>query len=253
MKTFQLYESFDDDFYDDGCEHRLPDGYKFVRNSFFARIASAVSYALAVIFGFLYCKLFLGLKIEGAEKLRQHRGAFFLYGNHTQPVGDVVIPALACFPKRIYTVVSPANLDLPVIGRILPFLGALPTDGTLRGTKELAKAVKTRTDEGHPIVIYPEAHVWPYYTKIRPFGNASFSFPMRHGLPSFSMTSTYRKRKFGKRPRLVLVIDGPFYSEADRQTAPEQLRRAVTDSMNKAAVNSDCEYITYIKNKSHPD
>lgn len=247
MKIIQFYESFDDDFYDDGSERKLPEGYKFVRDSFPAKVASALCYAAALLVGAIYCKLFLHIKFEGAKKLRRHKGAFFLYGNHTQPFGDVVIPALACFPKRIYSIAGLANFDLPFIGKALPYLGALPTDGTLQGAKELAKSVRTRIEQGHPVVIYPEAHVWPYYTKIRPFGEASFTFPVRQGVPVFSMTSTYRKRKHGKKPRLVVVIDGPFYPDGNLREAPCKLRDEVYQSMEKASATSDCEYITYMK------
>ena len=47
------------------------------------------------------------------------------------------------------------------------------------------------------ILIYPEAHIWPYYTKIRPFPSTSFRYPIKFNVPSFSITTTYQK--VGKR------------------------------------------------------
>ena len=60
------------------------------------------------------------------------------------------------------------------------------------------------------VVIYPEAHVWKYYTKIRPYPSTSFKFPVHCNVPAFCMTTTYYKRKLGKKPGIVVYIDGPF-------------------------------------------
>lgn len=57
----------------------------------------------------------------------------FLYGNHTQPVGDAFIPVRALAPKRSYVVVSPANLGIRVLGPLLPMLGALLIPNSIRG------------------------------------------------------------------------------------------------------------------------
>ncbi len=246
MKKTQYYSTLTDDFFDDGQPHPLPQGYQWVRTGLRARLASSLVYGAAVVFGTFYCRLGLHFRIKGAKKLRKCNSGFFLYGNHTQPVGDVVIPALACFPKRIYTVASPANLDLPVLGRALPYLGALPIEPSIRGMKELSGAIATRISQGHPVVIYPEAHVWPYYTGIRPFPATSFKFPEKLGAPVYAMTATYQKRRFGKKPKLTLYIDGPFRPEGEGPKArAEHLRQQVAAAMDRRAAESNCEYIPY--------
>ena len=180
--------------------------------------------------------------------LKAVKGDFFLYGNHTQPIGDVFTPALCVLPRRIYTVVSPANYGIPVIGKLLPYLGALPVTGTLRGLRELQKAMEFRLQNGNPIVIYPEAHVWEYYTKIRPFPDTSFQFPIKLDKPTFTMTVTYKKMKFFKRPRREVFLDGPFYGVGS--TAKEKahsLHDTVWQTMQMRSRNSDCEYIRYVQ------
>ena len=62
---------------------------------------------------------------------------------------------------------------------------------------ELYDAIKKRIEQKKCVVIYPEAHVWEYYTKIRPFPSTSFKFPVNCDVPAFCMTTTYYKRKFG--------------------------------------------------------
>ncbi len=247
MRQVRYYSSFADDFEESANQNfKLPENYKWVRTDIASKLLSGLIYGLALIFGGAYCKFFLHMKVRGRKKLRGVKGGFFIYGNHTQPVGDVFIPALCVLPKRIYTVVSTANYGIPIIGKILPFLGALPVVDSLRGAKELSRAIERRLEKGHPVVIYPEAHVWEYYTGIRPFPDTSFKFPAKFDKPSFAMTVTYRKPKHFKRPITEVFIDGPFYPQGD--TAKEKtanLHTEVSSSMQERCKNSNFAYIEY--------
>jgi len=249
-KKVRVYCSFDTDFCETKNQNfRIPAGYRWIREGAADKILSAVLYSLAIFFSFFYLKFFLHVKIKGKEKIRQaKKSGFFLYANHTQPIGDVFLPAFACFPKRIYTVVSPANLGIPVIGKLLPALGALPLADTVEGMAKLSSAIKRRAKEGNCVVIYPEGHVWEYFTDIRPFTDSSFSYPARLDLPVYCMTVTYRKRKFGKRPRALAIVDGPFFDGEKSVSARKQnLYASVYKCMTERAKGSDCEYILYEK------
>ena len=243
----RYYESFEDDFYQADKKYILDEDYEYLPRSFMGKIGSCLTYALAAVFAFVYCPLFLHVRFVGREKLKKENGAFFLYGNHTQPIGDVFDPALACFPKRIYTVVSPANLHLPVIGKLIRPLGGLPLPSTVSGLKRFNGAMKKLLDEGHPIVIYPEAHLWDYYTGIRPFASAAFSYPVKYDLPVYCLTTTYQKRRFGKKPRLTVYVDGPFRSNAKgKRERIKELSESVSEKMSARAELSNCDYIKYI-------
>ena len=107
MKEVRYYSSYTDDFEESANQnYKLPENYKWVRIDIVSRFLSGLIYSLAVIFGGAYCKLLLHIKVKGRKNLKGMKGDFFIYGNHTQPIGDVFIPALAVFPRRIYTVVS---------------------------------------------------------------------------------------------------------------------------------------------------
>ena len=245
------YRTFTDDFIEaKDQDYAIPEGYKWVRTSLGARIASALLYGAAAVFSSVYCRLCLHMHIENAQVLRQARqSGAFIYANHTQPLGDVFIPALAALPRRVYVVVSPANLSIPVIGRLLPYLGALPLPDDLAAYKNFIKAVDRRIAEGHAVGIYPEAHIWPYYTKIRPFKDDSFHYPVRLGAPVFCFTNTYQKRKRGKKPKIVTYVDGPFFADEsvparERKT---ELRNRVYDCMVERSKNSNLILIEYKK------
>ncbi len=247
MKEVRYYSSFSDDFEQSADQSfQLPEDYEWVRTGLRFRCLSGLIYGLAVIFGGAYCRFLLHMRVKGRKNLKGVKGGFFIYGNHTQPVGDVFIPALCVLPKRIYTVVSTANYGIPVIGKLLPFLGALPLVGSVHGMKELSKAMERRLQKGHPIVIYPEAHVWKYYTAIRPFPDTSFKFPAKFDKPTFAMTVTYKSSKLFKRPITEVFLDGPFYPRGDTvKDKARDLHHKVLSAMLERSKTGNCSYITY--------
>ena len=100
---------------------------------------------------------------------------------------------------------------------------------------------------GHSVVIYPEAHVWNYYTGIRPFSTAAFAYPVENNTPCFTMTTVYRKPLICKRPRIKVYIDGPFYAEQgmNHREQRQRLCEIVRQAMQDRAALSDYEYIHY--------
>ena len=247
----EYYHSFDQDFVESRDQDRkLDDDYIWIHRNVLYRLGSVIAYAIGVLCAAFYVRLVLGIRIKGKHVFREARGkGFFLYGNHTQPVGDVFAPAICVFPKRIYTLASSANLGLPIIGKILPMLGALPLPDSLGGMKKLLSAVRERIGGGNCVVIYPERHVWPWCSFIRPFSEGAFQFPVICGAPSFTMTTTYQSRGEGKKPGITIYIDGPFYpaENVSRKEAARKLCDEVSICMKKRSEMSDCSYIRYEK------
>lgn len=198
----------------------------------------------------LYMKLVWHHRIVNREVLRSVAGeGFFLYGNHTHPIADAFMPSMVCYPADAYVIVHPANVSMPVLGRITPSLGALPLPDDIGAARHFVKAVRGRIQEGGCVAIYPEAHIWPYYTDIRPFADTSFRYPVQCGAPVFCFTDTYQKRRFGRLPAIVTYVDGPFYADADA-TAKEQkaqLREQVYRTMKERSRCNNVERIKYIK------
>ena len=89
--------------------------------------------------------------------------------------------------------------------------------------------------------------MWEYYTKIRPFTSTSFKFPVNCNVPSFCMTTTYYKRKFGKKPGIVVYIDGPFISDNNltKKENEEKICKEIYECMQNRSKNSTYEYIKY--------
>lgn len=252
-KTFkpktQYYQSYTDDFVESGNQSfQLPDSYTWIRDSLLYRIASKCIYTLAVFCAFIYCRCYLHIRIKNRSVLKQYpNSGYFLYCNHTQPVGDAFIPLRVLAPRRCYILAAPANLGIPILGRLLPMIGALPAPDSLSGMKKLHDAIRLRIQQKKCVVIYPEAHVWPWYTGIRPYPAASFGFPTACDAPSFCMTAAYQKRKHAKRPKMTLYLDGPFLPDHSLplKERKERLRQDIYECMVKRSQNSNYEYIHY--------
>ena len=232
----------------------LPEGYEYIPKNPLVRLYARTLFGIFWLFGQWYERHYWKAKFYGREKLKKARGSgYVMYCNHTNPFHDVFGPALAA-DRKIYTVISAVNLKIPGIGPLLPMIGGVPLGTNDAEKKAMNEAVDKRlVRQKKCLVIYPEAHVWPYATKIRKFpaGGKSFKYAVRNNLPVFSMTTTYHRRKNSKRdlPRMDIYVDGPFWPDpklSDEENQ-EMLAKKVYDSMVKYAKKNTYEYFEYIK------
>ena len=230
----------------------LPEGYEFIPKNPFVKLYSAMLFRIFKLFGQYYERGYWQAKFYGREKLKKARGkGYVIYANHTNPFHDVFGPALAA-DRRIFTIISPVNLKIPGIGKVLPYIGGLPLGKTKEEKQAFNDAVDERLKQKKALVIYPEAHVWPYATKIRKFpaGDRSFKYAVWNNLPIFTMTTTYHKRKDRKRgdlPRMDVYVDGPFWPDAklSEEENRAKLAKEAYDSMVKYSKKSSYEYFQY--------
>ena len=229
---------------------KIDGDYKYIRNRFACGfLYNVVARPLA----YLYVKLKYAQKTVGKEKLKPYlKKGVFIYGNHTQAGGDPLIPNVFSFPKKVCFIVHPNNVSMPVFGVFMPYLGALPLPDGMAAYRNFLSAVSQRIKEGVSVVIYPEAHIWPYYTGIRDFPDTSFGYPCKENTPVFCFTNTYKKRKIFKRPRIITYIDGPFFPDNGLPSGKraKALRDEVYNKMCERSMLSDCEYIRYIKKET---
>jgi 1-acyl-sn-glycerol-3-phosphate acyltransferase len=231
----------------------LPEGYEFIPENPFVRLYAAILYSGFKVFARFYARFYLHMDIVGREKLKKVKGTgYVIYANHTNPFHDAFSPALVA-DRRIFTIISPVNLKLPGIGKFLPLIGGIPLGTNEKEKKAMNEAVDKRLAQKKCLVIYPEAHVWPYYTKIRKFpaGDRSFKYAVRNNLPVFTMTTTYHKSKVKgqERPDMTVYVDGPFYP--DKKLSEDEnrakLAKEAYNSMVKWSKKSSYEYFEYKK------
>lgn len=226
-------------------------GFKYLNGNPLWHLAEFFVYDIIMRpFAAAYCLLKFGIRFKGTEKLAAFkRNGYFLYGNHTQIPGDAFIANMLTFPQKPYFIVHPDNVSLKGTKNIMQMLGAVPLPNEASGYRGFLSAVKYHCDSKNAIVIYPEAHIWPYYTGIRPFKSGSFKYPVKFGVPLFGFTVTYQKRKFRKTPKITVFVDGPFYP--DENLSPKEnekfLEQAVRNAMLSHTDENTCEFIKYTR------
>lgn len=229
----------------------IDENYKYVRNKLWDIFSLSAQNILSMPIKVLYSKIKFRIKYVGKEKIKPYKKkAYFIYVNHTQPFADTFIPSLAIYPKRNFFIVNPENISMKGLGTIVEALGAIPVPGNKKAMKNFLDVIEKHIDKNHSITIYPEAHIWPYYTKIRPFKAVSFKYPIEQNTPTFCMTNTYQS--YGKnndKIKIVTYIDGPFFPNKDlsKNEQKQDLRNQVYEKMVERSKNSNIEYIKYVR------
>ena len=244
MKEVRYYKSYDQDFVESKNQnYKLKDNYKWIHNSIIYTIFSYIVYYVIFLVAVIYNKFILRVKIRNKKLLKGYK-KYYLYSNHTMELGDVLNPPIVTFPKRPYIICSPANLGVPVLGKILPLAGAIPIPDSISKMKEFRTAISKK----NIVVVYPEAHVWPYCTFIRDFGNSAFHYPVEDNMPVFTSTTVYKKGRRNK-PKIEIIIDGPFMIDTNlsRKENIKKLHDEVYNSLVKNSLENEVEVITYKK------
>ncbi|MBR0134430.1 1-acyl-sn-glycerol-3-phosphate acyltransferase [Candidatus Saccharibacteria bacterium] len=251
----RYYQSFDQDFEETRNQDcKIPKNYKWIHRNPIYRFFAFILYILVLIMDFVYMKLVGHITVKNRSLLikAKLKGGYYIFSNHTILFGDVVNPFCIAFPTHPYIICSPSNLGIPVAGKMLPMAGAIPIPDNIHDLAKFNQTVKTRLKQGKAIVTYPEGHLWPYYTKIRPFAPAAFHLPVKYPAPVYVATSTFQKSRFHKKPKITIYLDGPFYvdEELSKKQAQKQLHYEVQKTMERRSKHSTFEYIIYRKKSS---
>ena len=252
-KIIYYQDELNEEFSKSSIEPRIIDeNYKYVhKNPLWNLCSFVLQNILSVPIKILYAKIKFRIKYIGKEKIKPYKNeGYFVYGNHTQPFADTFIPSIPMYPKRNFLIVNPVNISLKGTGTLVEMLGAMPIPSNKSAMKNFLNAIKQKINKGYAITIYPEAHIWPYYTKIRPFKEVSFKYPIELEKPAFCITNTYQSYgKNNNKIKIVTYIDGPFFTnkELTKKEQQKELRNKIYNCMVERSKNSNVEHIKYIK------
>lgn len=249
-KTYFYTDPQNDDFADNNIKTRpLKEDYKYEHGGIFWRIMHRFIYsgiARPVIFAVL--KTVWRQRFVNREVLKSTKGGYYVYANHTAGAMDAFLPNIADHRDNSI-VVGPDAMSLRGLNSLLYLLGAIPIGSSIRQLAEMKRCVYGRVQRGETVTVYPEAHIWPYYTDIRDFGDSSFMFPAADKMPVFTFTNCYSRRRLLKRPRVTTYIDGPFFAPEDM--SQREARRYLRDKCY-SAMKARCEkyslykYVEYV-------
>ena len=253
MKTIYYEDELNDEF--SGADitlRKIDENYKYIHTNVMWNICSfLLQNVLSLPIKYLYSKIKLKTKYIGKEKLKDYKKqGYFVYGNHTQAFGDTFFISNSLYPKRNFMIVNPENVSIKGMGNFVQTFGAIPIPTNRNGMKNFLNAVKEKIRKGYSVSIFPEAHIWPYYTKIRPFKSVSFRYPAELNVPIFCATNTYQScGKNNDKIQIVMYLDGPFFPDMnlDLKQRKETLRNTAFETMSKRSKNSNIEFIKYKK------
>lgn len=215
-RSFYYSDPLHDDFAGTNISRKpLPEDYEYLPKSRLRRgFAWFLHHIVVTPICFLFLKFRYGQKIVGRKKLKPYKKqGYFLYGNHTRAVGDAFTPSVVSFPRKPFIIVNPDAVSIRGCKRIVEDLGGMPLPDSWALQKKFHAAIERRSGRGNVIAIYPEAHIWPLYTGIRPFAATSFAYPVNCEKPAFAFTTTYQRRKIFGGVKAVVFIDGPFFPD----------------------------------------
>lgn len=223
--------------------------FKYISRNPLWRLVSFFIYRVIITpWAYLHCKCKFKYKIVNRQAFKQHKhDGYFVYSNHTLMGGDAFFPSITNAPRKPYIVVNADNVSTKGTKNFIMMLGAIPIPTKLNGMPKFISTIKTHWAHKHPIYIYPEAHLWPYYTGIRPFEATSFKYPAELDSPVYASTTTFQKPKRGRVPKVTIYIDGPFYPDPNLSVKENQqkLRNEVYQAMVERSKNSTYEVIRY--------
>lgn len=208
-------------------------------------------YFVAFPLVWLFMRGILGVRFVNRKAMKEDKcRSYFLYGNHTGFI-DAFTPNLLSFPRRNYIIVGADTVSIKGLRNIVQMFGALPIPTQFRGMREFMRAVGEAHNQGN-ITVYPEAHIWPYFTGVREFPDTSFAYPVKHKAPVFAFFTAYTKPKgllsFLRKANITVYVSDPIFPEpglTDRE-AKKDLRDKVYRFMVEKSSLSDYEVIRYI-------
>lgn len=254
IKTFYYQDELNEDFAATKTikKKNIDKNYNYFReNNFIVKFfADFLYFLIAKPLVYLLLKLVFKFKVINKKALKKRgKKGCFIFSNHTNYLPDASLNSLI-HRGRNYIIVSSQVVNIKGLEKLVQDLGAIPLGSSFDAKKNFLKCINKKLDHNASITIYPEAHIWPYCNFVRNFPVDSFRYPISKNVPVFSTAVCYQKRKHSIKPKIILVVNGPFYPDTtlSKDEAMQKLRDEVFNALDSATKKySTYEYYQYIK------
>ena len=233
-------------------QKEVDEKFRFIHtNPLWKACSFVLYYIIAWPLVWFYERVLLGVRFVNRKAVKKCDDHYFMYGNHTG-FFDAFTPNLISLPKRNRIIVGPDTVSIPCICNIVQMMGAIPLPTKLSAMRRFYEAVE-HYHKSSNITIFPEAHIWPYYTGVRPFTAASFAYPVQMQAPVVAFFVAYTKPTglfvFLKKADITVYVSDPIYPAAGlaRHEMQKDLRDKVYSFMLEKSKLSDYEVIRYVK------
>ena len=228
----------------------------FVKRSRFFRFFSWLFYYLVAIpLLYIYVKIGFGLRIRGRKNLRKIKktGAVSV-SNHVHLL-DCAMNALAMWPKKVIFTALKSNFKIPVAGRILRFVGAMPVADNYAEMIVFKDELNRLLKQKRVVHVYPEGHLMNYYAGFRDFNRGAFSFACEAQVPVLPIVISWRRRRgffklfIPSKPCATITIGEPVHpnyvllSRAQEFDLAERTRAAMEDLYRRSNDGRSVDYL----------
>lgn len=225
----------------------VDENFKYVHKNIFWRMLSFLFYyviALPVIW--FIEKVIYRVKFVNRKAIKKlKKQPCYIYGNHSN-VLDVYTANLISQPRRNQIISNPDAVSLKGLKNFTQMLGAIPLPTDQKGMRKFVQAIDYY-HKNRNISIFPEAHIWPYFTGVRHFPANSFKYPLRDGSPIIAFFTAYSEPKgflsSFRKANITVYVSDPIYPDMTKpkQEAMQELRDKVYNFMLECST----KYSTY--------
>lgn len=197
---------------------KLKENYDYFNLKWYKRFFSSFAiFIVLVVMKFIIGPIFFGFKVINKKTLKaakKEKKGYIFISNHIHPL-DAFLTSSAIFTKKLYFTMLMTNLGIPVVGKILKFLGGAPIPDKRNFLKEFRQQMQLVLKKGAWIAVYPESALEPYCDYIRPFEKGAIRFALDNKVDILPMVYVLKKphgiyRIYKRKPLLHLHILKPY-------------------------------------------
>lgn len=217
----------------------IKDNYKYIIDNKIFNIFSDLLFIVITPILWVLNRVLFGFDVEGVDNLRKVSGGKVTISNHVHPM-DCTMNGLINFPERTYFPTLATNFKIPFIRHLIRILYAIPIPKKTTQIEKFFEEIKKALLDGKTVHMYPEAALWPYYEKLRPFKKGAFKMAVDARCPIVPILyqfvepdgifALYKRKKCIHAKVLEPVYPKFELSEADML---EDLQRRVMEEYNK--------------------
>ena len=254
--VYEYQDELNDDFAHNNIKtKKIKNDYKYIHKSWLFKFNSFwLRYLIGIPCLWIANKLIFRPKFINKKVLKSaKKSGYYIYANHVLPYDPVMIPVMVNTRKKCLILAGPDLFSINgLVTWMVEHFFAIPIpNNDLDMINNFTECLSYHVNKGYRVLIYPEAHIWPYYNDIRKFKSGSFRYPVNDNVPIFTMTTTFKKRKGNRKPKPIIYIDGPFYPDESLTSyhdKVEDLAQKAYETMKyRASKEDNYAYIEYKK------
>lgn len=220
---------------------KFDDKYSYYKTGLIYKIARFFAYLVAYTIGYILCKFKHRIRYVGRENLKKYKSQLsdgcITVCNHVFHL-DYLCIMIGIRPHFQYYPAWNSKL-LDKDRNLVNITGGIPVPDTLPGLKKFFEAFERHIDNKAWIHFYPEAAMWPFYQKIRPFKKGAFILAEKKDIPILPMAFRFHNPSklasfFGaKEPFATLHIGEPIYVDKSIKNKSNRINKLLEDSQSK--------------------